>query len=385
MSASQEHPPVRTLISPSRYAQGPGAIERLGELVAPIGRTPLVVADDTVWSFVGDAVTRSFEAAGLPLTRDGFGVYATAAAVDSIAARVTELGADVVVGVGGGSVIDAVKAAGHLAGARWVSVPTVASTDAPCSALSVIYDDEGGFEEYRFFPHNPDLVLVDTRLVANAPVKFLVAGVGDALATWIEARAVARGDGTTMAGGLPTATGTALARLSWDILWEHALPAIDAVRDHLVTPSVEKVVEANTLLSGLGFESGGLAAAHAIHNGLTAAPQTHGLTHGQKVNIGSVTQLVLEGAPVDEIRDFVEFTTRVGLPNTLTEVGLAPGDVDDLTRVAEAATAEGETIHAMPFTVRVPELVDALRSIEGFSRRVRADAGLPEPVPHRAH
>jgi glycerol dehydrogenase len=384
VSAPLQHPPVRTLISPARYAQGVGAIDRLGELVEPIGSTPLVVADDVVWSFVGDAVTRSFASAGLPLTRDGFGTYATAQVVDGIAARIRETGADVVVGVGGGSTIDAVKAAGFLAGIRWVSVPTVASTDAPCSALSVIYDDHGGFEEYRFFPRNPDLVLVDTQLVANAPVKFLVAGVGDALATWIEARAVARTDATTMAGGIPTTTGTALARLSWDILWEHALPAISAVRDHLVTPSVEKVVEANTLLSGLGFESGGLAAAHAIHNGLTAAPQTHGLTHGQKVNIGSVTQLVLEGAPTQEIRDFVEFTTRVGLPNTLTEVGLAVDDVDDLTRVAEAATAEGETIHAMPFTVRVPALVDALRSIEGFSRQVRADAGLPEPTPHRA-
>lgn len=377
--------PIRTVISPGRYAQGRGALARLGELVAPIGTTPLVIADDVVWGLVGDQVTASFRATDLPLTRGGFGVYATAAAVDAITAQIEEVGADVVVGVGGGSTIDAVKAAGHLAGIRWVSVPTLASTDAPCSALSVIYDDEGAFVEYRFFPHNPDLVLVDTQLVANAPVRFLIAGVGDALATWIEARAVAKTDATTMAGGLPTTTGTALARLSWDVLWENALPAIDAVREHIVTPAVEKIVEANTLLSGLGFESGGLAAAHAIHNGLTAAPQTHGLTHGQKVNIGSVTQLVLEGAPTSEIEDFVRFTTRVGLPNTLTEIGLTTSDVTDLTRVAEAATAEGETIHAMPFTVRVPELVDALRSIEGFSRRVRAEAGLPEPELHRAH
>lgn len=385
MSTPSVHSPIRTVMSPGRYAQGRGAIDRLGELLAPIGRTPLVVADDVVWGFVGDAVRASFEAADLPLVRDGFGTYATAAAVDGIAARIRETGADVVVGLGGGSTIDAAKAAGHLAGVRWVSVPTVASTDAPCSALSVIYDEHGGFEEYRFFPRNPDLVLVDTQLVANAPVKFLVAGVGDALATWIEARAVAKTDATTMAGGLPTVTGTALARLSWDVLWENALPAVDAVREHLVTPAVEKVVEANTLLSGLGFESGGLAAAHAIHNGLTAAPQTHGLTHGQKVNIGSLTQLVLEGAPSAEIRDFVEFTTRVGLPTTLTEVGLRTDDVADLTRVAEAATAEGETIHAMPFTVRPAELVDALRSIEGLSRRIRSDAGLPVPVLHQAH
>lgn len=377
--------PVRTLISPSRYVQARGALTRLGEFVRPIGTKPLLVADDVVWGIVQDTVAVSFQDQDLPRHRTGFGTYATAAEVDRLAREIDELQADVIVGIGGGSTIDAVKAAGHLRGIRWVSVPTVASTDAPCSALSVIYTEEGAFEEYRFFPHNPDLVLVDTGLVANAPVKFLVAGVGDALATWIEARAVAEANASTMAGGLPLVTGTALAQLSWDILWENALPAIDAVANHLVTPAVEKVVEANTLLSGLGFESGGLAAAHAIHNGLTAAPQTHGLTHGQKVNIGSVTQLVLEGAPTEDIEEFVRFTTRVGLPNTLTEIGLTADDVQDLQRVAEAATAEGETIHAMPFPVRVPELVDALRSIEGFSRRVRAEAGLPEPVKHAAH
>ncbi len=42
------------------------------------------------------------------------------------------------------------------------------------------------------------------------------------------------------------------------------------------------------------------------------------------MNVGSLTQLALEGAPTDEIRAFIEFTTRVGLPNTLTEVGPSP-------------------------------------------------------------
>ncbi|MFZ4896659.1 glycerol dehydrogenase [Plantibacter sp. Mn2098] len=385
MSTSTTQRPVRSVISPGRYVQGPGAITRLGEFLSPIGSVPLIVSDDVVWGFVGHDVEASLSSADLPFRRERFNGLATSAEIDRLVGVISDAGADVVVAVGGGSAIDAVKAAGSLADIRWVTVPTVASTDAPTSALAVVYTEEGAFEEYRFFPRNPDLVLVDSQLVANAPAEFLAAGVGDALATWLEARATSRSSSLTMAGGVPTLTGTALAKLSWDVLWDNALPALDAVRDNLVTPSVEKVIEANTLLSGLGFESGGLAAAHAIHNGLTAAPQTHGLAHGQKVNIGSLTQLILEGAPTSEITDFIEFTTRVGLPTTLTEIGLTTGNLDELRLVADAATVEGETIHNMPFEVRASDVVSALLSIERLSRRVRSEAGLPEPEFYRAH
>lgn len=379
--------PLRTLISPGRYVQGPGAIVRLGEYLRDVGSRPLVVADDVVWNLVGGAVETAFRSGGLPLRRVGFGGIPTAVEVDRLTDAVRAPGedpADVIVGVGGGSTIDAVKSAGHQAGIRWASVPTVASTDAPTSALAVIYTAEGTFEEYRFFPRNPDLVLVDSQIVASAPASFLAHGVGDALATWLEARATAASYSTTMAGGIPTLAGTALAKLCWDTLWDHALPALDAVRAGVTTAAVEKVIEANTLLSGLGFESGGLAAAHAIHNGLTAASQTHGLAHGQKVNIGSLTQLVLEGVPEAEVAEFIRFTTRVGLPTTLTEIGLSVDDTKELELIGVAATVPGETMKAMPFDVGPAEVVQALKSIEGLSRRVRREAGLPEPQPYTA-
>ncbi len=165
----------------------------------------------------------SLAAAGLPLHRENFNGNPSAREVDRLAGVIKQTGADIAVALGGGSTINAVKAAGYLAGIRWANCPTVASADAPCSALSVIYTEEGEFEEYRFFPRNPELVLVDSQLVANAPAAFLIAGVGDALATWLEARATARSNSKTMAGGLPTVTGTALAQLSWDVLWESAL------------------------------------------------------------------------------------------------------------------------------------------------------------------
>lgn len=375
MSTVIEH----VMAAPSRYIQGRDVIQKLGSRLEELGSAPLLVADDVVWGIVEEQVTAGLEEAGLPVVREGFGRFATAEVVDSLAEKIREGEHDVIAGIGGGSTIDAVKAAGHLAGVRWASVPTAASSDAPTSALSVIYTDEGEFVEYRFFPKNPDLVLIDTGLVARAPERFLVGGIGDALATWVEARAVAKTRGKTMVGDAPTHAGGALAELSWKILWENSLPALDAVRAQKVTPALEAVVEANTLLSGLGFESGGLAAAHAIHNGMTAAPQTHGLTHGEKVNIGTLTQLIMEGADSKEIEEFIAFTTQIGLPNTLTEIGLTPEDTDEVRAIAEAATVEGETIHNMPFPV-TPELVEeALASLEIISRRVRDQRGLPEP------
>ena len=221
--------PVRTVISPSRYVQGKGSIHQLGEYLKPIGSTPLLVADDLVWGLVGHDVEASLKNAGLPVQRETFRGVPSAKEVDRLVDAIKASGADVAVAIGGGSTIDAVKAAGFLADIRWANCPTVASTDAPCSALSVIYTEDGEFEEYRFFPRNPDLVLVDSQVVANAPVDLLVAGVGDALATWLEARATAQSNSNTMAGGLPTLTGTALAKLSWDVLWDNALQAVDAV------------------------------------------------------------------------------------------------------------------------------------------------------------
>ncbi|WP_425465996.1 glycerol dehydrogenase [Nesterenkonia populi] len=380
MNAVVEH----VLAAPSRYVQGKNVLQKLGAHLEALGSAPLLVADDVVWDIVEDTLRGGFEEAGLPVTRVGFGSFATAEAVDALVEKIRAGEHDIIAGVGGGSTIDAVKAAGHLAGISWASVPTAASSDAPTSALSVIYTEEGEFVEYRFFPKNPDLVLVDTALVAEAPERFLVGGIGDALATWVEARAVAKTRTSTMVGDAPTHTGTALAELSWKLLWENALEALDSVRSKRVTPALEAVVEANTLLSGLGFESGGLGAAHAIHNGMTAAPQTHGLTHGEKVNLGTTAQLVMEGAPSQEIEDFIVFTTKVGLPNSLAEIGLTAEDTAEIEAIAEAATAEGETIHNMPFSVTADLVADAMIAVETISRRVRKEHGLPEPELYRA-
>ncbi len=358
----------QALIAPKKYVQGRGVMAAVGKYVAELGKDALVIVDDTVWSLVATTLTKSFQEAGVRLIKETFGGECSHREIDRLTAAAKNQGATVVVGVGGGKTLDAAKAVGYQSGVPWVIVPTVASTDSPTSALAVVYTDDGIFQEYIFFPKNPDAVLVDTEVAANAPYRFLISGMGDALATWVEAHASSEARKTTMAGGLPTMAGLALSKLCWDTLLSYGFSAKQAAQQHVVTPALEKVIEANTLLSGLGFESGGLAAAHAIHNGLTALPQTHHYMHGEKVNFGTLTQFALEDRPTKEINDFIAFCRRVGLPTTLADLGLGKVGRDELMTVAKAATAPGETIHNMPFPVTPQMVVDGMVAADAYSK-----------------
>ena len=136
-----------------------------------------------------------------------------------------------------------------------IVVPTIAATDAPCSSVAVIYTEDGNFDRGLMLAANPDCVLVDTAVIAQAPVVFLVSGMGDALATFWEADTAARANKPNIITGKfpPTLSSLNLARLCYDTLLEHGLLAKLAVEKKSVTPSVEAIVEANILLSGLGF------------------------------------------------------------------------------------------------------------------------------------
>ena len=363
----------RIFKSPARYVQGRGVTADTGTHAAPLGETALLLGDEFVLGLVEDAVVTSLDDAGVDASSVTFGGECSTTEIDRVAGVAEERGADVVIGAGGGKALDAAKAVSEQLGVAMVSMPTIASTDAPTSALSVIYTEDGEFEEYWFHDNHPDLVLVDTAIVAAAPTRLFRGGVGDALATWFEADANAQSGGDNFVGGKPTRTGTHLAKFCYETLRAHAVSAVEAVDRDAVSESVEAVTEANTLLSGLGFESGGLAAAHAIHNGLTQLEATHEAIHGEKVNIGTVSQLVLEGRDDAFVEEIIEFSLDVGLPVTLAEIGLDDPTHDQLDVVAEAACAEGETIHNEPFAVEPAMVRDALLTADRLGERARAD------------
>ena len=177
-----------------------------------------------------------------------------------------------------------------------------------------------------------------------------------------------------------TASALALAELCYRTLLADGSAALQAVSTQAVTPALERLVEANTLLSGLGFESSGLAAAHAVHNGLTAAHETHPYFHGEKVAFGLLVQLVLEGVPRATMEEVLSFHPRWDCrsrwPTSVWPTWPAIGS----TRLLIRATAPGETIHNEPFEVTPDMVADAILAADALGRAWRKATVDLEPV-----
>ncbi len=358
----------KCFISPSKYVQGEGELKNLGYFIKTFGKSALLVASKSGVNRVRLSLDETSKKYGVSFIESDFDGECTTQEVLRLKALSEKNNCSCIVGLGGGKAIDAAKCVAN--GGPIIIVPTIAATDAPTSSSSVLYTENGVVDHFESFNQSPSVVLVDTEIIASSPVRLLVSGMGDALATYFEARATERSYSEVFAGfscgsadnscppAKQTKTAMALARLCYETLLADGLKAKQACELNIVTPALENVVEANILLSGLGFESGGLAAAHSIHNGLTLIPQCRDTYHGEKVAFGTLCQLMLENAPLEEIEAVLAFCLSIGLPICFEDLGVKSVSDHMIMEAAKRACAPGEAIHGMPFPIR-PEAVAA--------------------------
>lgn len=323
------HHAMQLFISPSQYIQGQGVIKMLGEylslcvsgcagvLITP-GRDPVL----------GDIIEKSLNTAGLDARKLIFQGESSLAEIERVTAFFADPAAkkiDALIGVGGGKCLDTARMAAKRLGVPVIAIPTTASTDAPTAAHSVIYDEHGVFAEVEFTAANPLLVLVDLDIIAAAPLRYIVAGMGDAFSTYYEARCCSENPAArTARGARPTMAALAIARQCRDLLLQYGTAALEEIRNGHIGRALANIVEANILLSGVGFESGGLAGAHGVAQGLTACRDLHAnCLHGELVAIGVMVQLIMEKR-MDEAKEAATFFKDVGLPLHLAQLGFDP-------------------------------------------------------------
>lgn len=360
---------AQIICSPTRYIQGNGEIRKLGDYCSQLGaKGAFAIVDPYILSVYKEDIQQSFDRNNMPLKMREFKGECSRSQVDDIVAGLGSQEVGVILGIGGGKTLDTAKAVSYMTNLPVVIVPTVASTDAPCSALSVLYTDEGEFDCYLPLKRNPDAVIADVGLIAKAPARLLAAGMGDALSTYFEARACRESGALTHAGGTSTIAALSLAKACLDTLLAEGEQAMIDAKLGIPSTAVEHIVETNIYLSGIGFESGGLAAAHAIHNGLTLHEQGRLAFHGEKVAFATITQLVLEKAPEAEIHEVIHFCRTIGLPVTLMDMGISDISLDKMMMVAEASCAPDSPMKNMPFQVQAMDVYQALLAADQLGR-----------------
>ena len=313
---------------PAIYVQGPDASKDTGKYCGHLGKKAFLIGGATAMKMAAENIETSLASVGVEVAGKETHAHICTDKENSRileAAKASEC--DFVIGVGGGSVADIARVVAGKLGQDLVMVGTVASMAGHTSALSVIYNDDATWNRYDLFPEDTHAVIIDSKIVANAPVEQLINGMGDAMCIKFEMEASKKAEAVTLVGGYPTVTSMLIARECWNQLREFGLQAIAANKKHVVTYALERIIETNTLMAGVGFESGGLAGGHGIHDGLVGA----GLIalhksakaykpHGQVISFTTITQMVMEDRPAAEIMEAIAWAESVGLATTFKDL-----------------------------------------------------------------
>ena len=352
---------LKILLAPHRYLQGPHILSRVGEQLQNMGiRNPLILASPSGKKAVEPSLSDGLKTCGITYAFIQFGGECTFKEIKRIKEACVAGAHDAIINCGGGKTIDTGRAAaaahgrnvtksppeaypGFGAGVKCVNIPTVAATDGATSLSALVYSEKGTIEATMKFPHNPTMVVVDTAVIAAAPIRFLVAGMGDALTTWFEGEMNHRTESPSIGTRAPsTRTGRALAKLCFDLLMEFGVQAKAEAEAGVPGPGLEALLEATVLLSGLGFENSGLSAAHSVGNAFHhiheyfEAPRLH----GELTSFGTLVQLMLEEREPSFLDRIFGFCRAVGLPVTFEELRLKNVDDKALLKVADVASRD---------------------------------------------
>lgn len=347
---------ARIFGAPHRYIQGPNALNELGTTLRSFGNQPLLVADSFVLEILQDRLNQICADAGLSPDIRSFDGEITYAAIEDLAAMGGPSSPGIVVGLGGGKALDAAKAVAMKLGLPVVTVPTIASNDSPTSGSIAIYDENHAMVSIDRMPRSPEAVIVDTALIASAPHHFLRAGIGDAITKKFEADGCAAGTGVTPFGTRPLRTALAIADCCYHTLRAHGAAAMHACKRNEVTDDLEAVIEATILMSGLGFENGGLSLAHSMTRGLVKTRGVQNAIHGDQVAYALLVQWAFEDRADADIHDLMAFYHDIGLPTCLAELGL-----DDPTGADIQGICAG--------TMTAPHLLNLDRAIDADAIR----------------
>ncbi|AGF55191.1 glycerol dehydrogenase [Clostridium saccharoperbutylacetonicum] len=356
--------------TPYEYVNEPGIISEAGNYVKELGGNALIIGGKTALSITENNIAKSFEENNIIFTIKEFSGYPT----EKVIAKFSELGKeqkiDVVIGIGGGRVLDTTKAVGNRLNIPIVAIPTIAATCASWAAVSIIYDEDGNQVDFFETQKSANLILADTKILAEAPDRYLKAGIIDTLAKWYESEPNLKNHNDS----LQLKIQTEVAKLGFDILLEKSNKYFNSKdrKDNL--NDFKQIVDSIILIAGLvnSIKSnefyGGIA--HPFYNSTTRIPETRNKLHGEKVAFGILTQLVLEGKTKTELIETFNLFKNFDAPITLKGIGIENEIDEKITLIAEDVSKKSGFYKGINYELTSDVIKKAILEADNIGREI---------------
>ena len=345
-------------LAPRRYIQREGILEEAGKFVKDFGSRPLVLGDELVFSIIRPVLEGRLAQSGLASSFVLFGGECSEGEVKRLEEIARGRNTDLVIGTGGGKALDTSRLLADRLKVPLITIPTSAATCSAASSVAVIY--EKGVRRTTVNSRAADLVLVDSTVLSRAPFRLLAAGMGDSLAKWYEGKPIYD---LSTGHDLATQTAMALSTQTRELILAYGREAKRDVDEGGNSAAVEKIVEANILITGIISGLGGfklrVALAHSLLFGMTVLPQMHRNLHGETVSYGIVVQLCLEKNE-KELAILLPFFSSIGLPLTLKELGMDNAEDPLFWEGLRRTCAPGSAVHLLPFPVDEQKIYRAM-------------------------
>ena len=278
-------------------------------------------------------------------------------------------GFDYVIGIGGGKIVDLSKAIANEKNIPYVIIPSIISTDAPVTSRSVIYNTDGSSYAIKY-NKSPDLIIVDLNLICDAPIRFFISGIGDAITTKFEADANARFRRRNLIKGnyISTELGNVISDHCFNVLITESVDAVSSLKNGIINKSLERVAEAVILMSGLGSENCGCGIAHSVGEGLALISGKKSL-HGEQVAFGLICQLLAEERTDKMLDDVVDLYKKINLPTRLKDLGINDNkeSLNIIANMAFSRTCWHEALE-IPIT-NIGQVVEIIRQADAIGNK----------------
>ena len=347
----------------SNYSIGVDVYQEVPQVVKYYGKQILLIGGEKALQAGKEKLVRAMEGTNLSIAHCVISSHECSyAEMDRIISLVKDTQIDMVFGMGGGKAIDNAKGVAEKMGLPVFTFPTIAATCAATTALSVVYKEDGNFEEFYFYERPALHCFIDLDIIANAPAIYLQAGMGDTIGKYFECHFSARGDELAHSSRL----GRTISEMCYFPLLDHGAKALSDCKNHVVSEELQEAVLANIVSTGLVslmvLDQYNCAVAHSVYYGLVLLPGfEEDNLHGNVVSYGVLVQLAVDGE-VEQAKEVKAFLEQLGIRTTLAEMGVKLDRT--LLEPVLKETVTGPDMEHIPYPINEDMIFEAMKIVE---------------------